>query len=125
MDVRLATISDLKEVHAPAINPDRDIVFASHSCNDGRLLGVLALRPMYYAHSFITVAGTMERHAAEALYHHIEGFVNHARNFARPGEWAGYGTIFQIADGNDRMKRFIESKGGHSEPASTIYRIDL
>lgn len=122
MHVRLARSHELTET--AYTDPARDVVFVAVS--NGAVLGQICVRPMYYTHSFVLPDDPIRsRPIADALFHHIEGFTAHARNFARPGEWAGYGTLFHVHNQNGSMKRFIESKGALAEPDALVYRIDI
>lgn len=112
----------VRRVHS--VDP-ADITFDAFSTPDAPRVGSLILRPYYYAHSFELSGGPLVRRtAADALLHFSRGFVSHAQQHARPGEFAPAGTLFHVLTGNDTMARFIESHGGLTEPDTRIYRID-
>lgn len=104
---------------------DRDIVFAAHLSN-GEAMGVLALRPMLYAHTFNIAPGMASpRLVADALFHFTEGWAVNARDTTVGGSPIPYGALFHVRQTNVRMARYIESKGAYAEPGALAYRYDL
>lgn len=119
--VRIATPEEIETmIKADMLRPTqrlypKDLVFTSRS-------GVLALRPVYYAHSFNLVNGDSAGRLLEAerLFNHADGYIEATRKMGAIAS----GCLFHVRRDNGAMARFIESKGAIAEPDSILYRYD-
>lgn len=86
-----------------------------------RPISIMLARPMIWIHGLHTCHDFTDRFKARAT----EAMLNYALGWGPAAPRLACGSLFQIAQGNDRMEAIANSLGGVEEPESRVFRLDL